>query len=71
MGKKFFAMLALLFAFLTMLFVIRHAKFVFQEFEKVAGGLDEKELRQTKEQLVGNYYISMEDSQAQMVNLLV
>ena len=46
-------------------------RLILEEFEKVAGGLDEKELRQTKEQLVGNYYISMEDSQAQMVNLLV
>lgn len=40
------------------------------EFEKVANSLDEEELNQVKEQLIGNYQISMEDSQQQMVNLL-
>jgi len=33
--------------------------------------LGEKELKQVKEQLIGNYYISMEDSQSQMLNLLL
>ncbi|MFH1503526.1 MAG: pitrilysin family protein [Candidatus Diapherotrites archaeon] len=44
---------------------------ILKEFEKVAKELNEKELNQTKEQLIGNYHISMEDSQIQMVNLLV
>lgn len=43
---------------------------ILKEFEKVAKELDEKELKQVKEQLIGNYHISMEDSQSQMVNLL-
>ncbi|MDP2673044.1 MAG: pitrilysin family protein [Nanoarchaeota archaeon] len=42
-----------------------------KEFEKVSAQLNEEELNQTKEQLIGNYQISMEDSQTQMVNLLV
>ena len=46
-------------------------KIIFNEFEKVSIQLNEKELREIKEQLIGNYQISMEDSQAQMVNLLV
>lgn len=45
-------------------------KLILEEFEKVSVILDEKELKQAKEQLIGNYYISMEDSQMQMVNLL-
>lgn len=45
-------------------------KLILEEFEKVAKDLDEKELNQVKEQLIGNYQISMEDSQDQMVNLL-
>lgn len=43
---------------------------ILEEFEKVSAILDEKELKQAKEQLIGNYYISMEDSQMQMVSLL-
>jgi predicted Zn-dependent peptidase len=43
---------------------------ILEEFEKVANSLGEKELNQIKEQLIGNYQISMEDSQQQMVNLL-
>ena len=42
-----------------------------KEFEKVAKSLGEKELKEVKEQMIGNYYISMEDSQLQMVNLLI
>ena len=42
-----------------------------KEFEKVSKELTEKELNQTKEQLIGNYQISMEDSQTQTINLLV
>lgn len=45
-------------------------KIILKEFEKVAKSLGEKELKQIKEQLIGNYYLSMEDSQSQMVNLL-
>jgi predicted Zn-dependent peptidase len=43
---------------------------ILEEFNKVAKFLEEKELNQIKEQLIGNYQISMEDSQQQMVNLL-
>jgi len=45
-------------------------KLILEEFKKVAGGLDEKELNEIKQQLIGQYKISMEDSQVQMVNLL-
>ena len=45
-------------------------KLILEEFEKVANSLAEKELNTIKEQLIGNYQISMEDSQQQMVNLL-
>ncbi len=44
---------------------------ILKEFKKVAEGLTEKELKQVKEQIVGNYHIYMEDSQMQMVNLLL
>lgn len=43
---------------------------ILKEFKKVAEGLDEKELKQVKEQLIGNYQLSTESSQAQMVNLI-
>jgi predicted Zn-dependent peptidase len=43
---------------------------ILEEFEKVANSLREEEVNQIKEQLIGNYQISMEDSQQQMVNLL-
>ncbi|MDD5358522.1 MAG: pitrilysin family protein, partial [Candidatus Nanoarchaeia archaeon] len=46
-------------------------KIILEEFRKVSEGLDEKELNQVKEQLIGNYHISMEDSQAQLINLLL
>ena len=46
-------------------------KLILEEFEKVAKELDEKELEQIKEQLIGQHQISMEDSQTQMVNLLL
>ena len=45
-------------------------KLILEEFEKVAKGLGAKELKEVKEQLIGNFYISMEDSQTQMANLL-
>ena len=46
-------------------------KIILEEFKKVAEGLTEEELNQTKEQLIGNYDISMEDSQIQLINLIV
>ncbi|MBI2043486.1 insulinase family protein [Candidatus Pacearchaeota archaeon] len=45
-------------------------KLILEEFEKVAKELGEKELKETKEQIIGNYQIEMEDSQEQMVALL-
>jgi len=45
-------------------------KLIIEEFEKVAESLDEKEFDEVKKQMIGNYKISMEDSQIQMVNLL-
>ena len=46
-------------------------KLIIKEFEKVVNEIDEKELKEIKEQLIGNYHISMEDSQSQMINLLL
>ncbi len=46
-------------------------KIILKEFEKIATELSEKELNQVKEQLIGNYHISMEDSQMQMISLLL
>ncbi len=45
-------------------------KLILKEFEKVSEELTEEELRQVKEQMIGNYQIAMEDSQTQMVNLI-
>jgi predicted Zn-dependent peptidase len=45
-------------------------KLILKEFKDVAENLTEKEFKQIKEQIIGNYHISMEDSQTQMVNLL-
>jgi len=45
-------------------------KLILEEFQKVAKALTEKELNQVKEQIIGNYNISMEDSQSQMASLL-
>ena len=44
---------------------------ILKEFEDVSKNLKEKELKDSKEQIIGNYQISMEDSQMQMVNLLM
>ena len=46
-------------------------KIILKEFEEVSKKLTERELQQIKEQIIGNYHISMEDSQTQMVNLMV
>ncbi|MGD9276653.1 MAG: pitrilysin family protein [Candidatus Pacearchaeota archaeon] len=43
---------------------------ILKEFKKVSEELDEKELEEVKTQIIGQYKISMEDSQSQMVNLL-
>lgn len=45
-------------------------KLILKEFEDVAENLTEKELKQVKEQMIGNYQISLEDSQNQMIHLL-
>ncbi len=45
-------------------------KLILKEFEKVAKELKEDEVMKVKEQIIGNYLISMEDSQSQMINLL-
>ncbi|HUW44093.1 MAG TPA: pitrilysin family protein [Bacillota bacterium] len=46
-------------------------KLILDEFEKVSKELDEKELSQIKGQIIGNHFISIEDSQNQMGNLLL
>ncbi|MCX6749496.1 MAG: pitrilysin family protein [Candidatus Pacearchaeota archaeon] len=43
---------------------------ILREFEKASKEIPEKELLQVKEQIVGNYQISLEDSHNQMLNLL-
>ncbi len=45
-------------------------KIILEEFKKVAGKLDEKELNQVKEQIIGNYLLSQEDSHNIMINML-
>ena len=45
-------------------------KLILEEFEKIIKDFTEKELKELKEQLIGNYRISMEDSQLQMISLL-
>jgi len=44
---------------------------ILNEFREIAKDLSEKELNQVKEQLIGNYNISMEDSQIQLISLLL
>jgi len=46
-------------------------KLIIEEFEKVAKQLTDKELKQIKEQIIGNYRLSMEDSQDQVLSLLI
>lgn len=45
-------------------------KLILEEFKKVANSFTESELKKVKEQMIGNYQISMEESQEQMLNLL-
>ncbi len=44
---------------------------ILKEFEKVSKNLTEKELKEVKKQVIGNYKISMEDSQGVLVALLL
>ncbi|MEM3116619.1 MAG: pitrilysin family protein [Candidatus Pacearchaeota archaeon] len=46
-------------------------KIILKEFEKIAKSLDKKEFKKIKEQIIGNYQISIEDSQTQLTNLLM
>lgn len=46
-------------------------KLILKEFDKVSKGLTEKELQQSKEQILGNYKIAMESSDSQMIHLLL
>lgn len=46
-------------------------KIILNEFRKVAKSLTEKELNDAKQQVIGNYYISMENSESQMHQLLL
>jgi predicted Zn-dependent peptidase len=46
-------------------------RLILEEFGKVSKDLDEKELSEVKEQLIGNYHISMEDSTGQLGHLLL
>ena len=43
---------------------------ILKEFKDVGNNLDENELQNIKERMIGSYKISMEDSQNQMINLL-
>lgn len=45
-------------------------KIILGEFKKLVKEFTERELKEVKEQIIGNFHISMEDSQSQMVNLL-
>jgi len=45
-------------------------KLILEEFQKVIDSLDKKELDEVKEQIIGNHYIALEDSQMQMINLI-
>lgn len=44
---------------------------ILEEFEKVSKDLEEKELNQAKEQIIGNHLISWEDSHNILVDLLI
>jgi len=44
---------------------------ILREYKKVSESLSEEELLQVKEQVIGNHQISTEDSQNQLVNLLM
>jgi predicted Zn-dependent peptidase len=46
-------------------------KIIIKEFEEVSKKLTAEDFNQIKAQIIGNYQISMEDSQSQLINLLV
>ncbi len=46
-------------------------KLILEEFEKVYKNLTEEEMNEVKKQIIGNYKISMDDSQGVMVSLLL
>ncbi|MFW6233073.1 MAG: M16 family metallopeptidase [Nanoarchaeota archaeon] len=46
-------------------------KIILNEFKDISENLSQKELDEAKKQLIGNYKISLEDSDDQMVNLLL
>lgn len=46
-------------------------RIIIGEYRKIFETIKEEELEQAKKQLIGNYKISMEDSQSQMMNLFV
>jgi len=46
-------------------------KLILEEFEKVSKDLEEEELNQVKEQIIGNYLLSQEDSHNVLANLLL
>ena len=46
-------------------------RLILEEFKKVSLEITEKELQQSKEQLIGNYKIALESSDGQMVQLLL
>ena len=46
-------------------------KLILEEFEKVSKDLEEKELSSIKEQIIGNYFISQEESHSVLMDLLV
>ncbi len=51
---------------------IQHVKkLILDEFKKVNKTLDENELNQVKEQIIGNYLISQEDSHNILMNLII
>ncbi len=43
---------------------------ILKEFEKVANELEEKEIKEVKNQIIGQWEVGMEDSQNQMIGLL-
>jgi predicted Zn-dependent peptidase len=45
-------------------------KIILEEFQSVASSLEKKEFSEIVEQIVGNYFISSEDSQEQLIHLL-
>lgn len=45
-------------------------RLIVEEYKKVSEDLDDKELNEVKEQILGNYNLGMEDSEIQMFNLI-